>query len=181
MDFITCLKTRRSVRRFADKPVSRAVLTEAVSLAQFAPSWKNSQTVRFLVVDDPALKDRIAEEGVMGFAKNAGTLKNAPAMVIVTTVHGICGYNEDGTPATVKGSHWESFDAGLATQSFCLAAHELGLGSVIMGIFDPDKVAELAQVPEGQLVSCVLAVGYPGEGPHGKAVRKPVEEVLSFR
>lgn len=181
MDFITCLKTRRSVRRFADRPVSREILKEAVSLAQFAPSWKNSQTVRFLVVDDPALKNRIAEEGVMGFAKNAGTLKDAPAMVLVVTVHGVSGYNEDGTPATKKGSHWESFDAGLATQSFCLAAHELGLGSVILGIFDPDKVAELAQVPEGQLVSCVLAVGYPGEGPHGKAVRKPVEEVLTFR
>ena len=181
MDTVTCLKTRRSVRRFEARPVSRELLTEVVSLAQFAPSWKNTQTVRYFIVDDPALKDRIAEEAVMGFHKNTDTLKSAAAAVIVATVPGICGYEPDATPTTELGSHWQSFDAGIATQTFCLAAHEKGLGSVIMGLFDGKKIKELAELPADLQVSCLLAIGYPAEGPHGKAVRKSIEEVLSFR
>lgn len=181
MDAISCLKTRRSVRRFADKPVSRELLTEVVKLAQFAPSWKNSQTVRYYIVDDPVLKDQIAETAVAGFRKNTDNLKSAAAAVIVATVTGVCGYNEDGTASSALGSHWQSFDAGIATQTFCLAAHEMGLGSVIMGLYDPEKVAELVQLPDGMQVSCLLAVGYPAEGPHGKAVRLPVADILQFR
>lgn len=181
MDAIECLKTRRSVRRYDNKPVSRELLTEVVALAQFAPSWKNTQTARYIIVDDPALKDRIAEDATMGFQKNTDTLKSAPAAVIVASVSGICGYNEDGAPTTTLGSHWQSFDAGIATQTFCLAAHEKGLGTVIMGLFDAEKIAQIANLPEGLQVSCLLAVGYPAEGPHGKAVRKPTEEILSFR
>lgn len=181
MDAITCIKTRRSVRRFQNKAVSRDLIAQAVSAAQFAPTWKNSQTVRYVYVDDPALKDRIANEAVLGFAKNRENILGAAGLMVVTTVHGVSGYNEDGTPTTDKGDHWESFDAGLGVQTLCLALHEAGLGSVIMGLFDGDKVAALANVPQGQQVSCILAVGWPTEETHGKAVRKPLEEVLSFR
>ena len=181
MDAISCLKTRRSVRRFEDKPIPRELLTEVVQLAQFAPSWKNSQTVWYYIVDDPALKHRLAEEAFTCYPKNSGNLSGAAAAVIVATIPGICGYNEDGSPSSVLGSHWQSFDAGIATQTFCLAAHEMGLGSVIMGLYNPEKVAEIAQLPEGLQVSCLLAVGYPAEGPHGRAIRLPVADVLQFR
>lgn len=181
MDMKTCIETRRSVRRFQDRPIPRDVITEAVRLAQMAPSWKNSQTVRYLWIDDAALKNTIAEDAVLGFRKNTENLLSAPGMMIVATEHGISGYDPDGTPTTVKGSHWESFDAGLAVQTLCLALHEAGLGSVIMGLYDPEKVAALAGLSENQQVSCILAVGYPAEGPHGKAVRKPLDEILSFR
>ena len=181
MDAKTCIMTRRSVRRFEDKSVSRELISDVVRLAQMAPTWKNSQTVRYIWIDNQELKDRIAREAVMGFAKNTDNLLSAPGMMVVTTVHGISGYNADGTHTTVKGDHWESFDAGLAVQTLCLALHEAGLGSVIMGLFDQDAIAELAGIPEGEIVSCILAVGYPAEGTHGKNTRKPLNEVLSFR
>ena len=181
MDAKTCIETRRSVRRFQDKAVPRELISEVVKLAQMAPTWKNSQTVRYIWIDDAALKEKIAREAVLGFAKNTDNLIGAPGMMVVTTVHGVAGYNANGQPDTVKGDHWESFDAGIGVQTLCLALHEAGLGSVIMGLFDPDLVGQLANVPEGQIVSCILAVGYPADGPHGRAVRKPVEEVLSFR
>lgn len=181
MDTKTCLKTRRSVRRFTGEPVSRDLLREAVSLAQYAPSWKNTQTVRYIIVDDPALKNTISEKALMGYQRNINNLSTASAAVLVTTVHGLSGYNEDGTPSTAKGSHWESFDAGLAVQTFCLAAHELGLGTVIMGMFDPEKMKEVLELPAGQEPSCLLAIGYPTEDSHGNAVRKPLEEVLTFK
>lgn len=181
MDTMTCINTRRSVRRFLDQPVPREVIAGAVRLAQMAPSWKNTQTVRYIWVDDRELKNRLAEQAVMGFRKNTDNLLSAPGMMIVATVHGISGYEADGTPTTGKGSHWESFDAGLAVQTLCLALHDCGLGSVIMGLYDPQKIAEQVGLAEDQQISCILAVGYPAEGPHGKAVRKPLEEVLQFR
>ena len=70
MDVKTCIETRRSVRRFEDRPISREVISDAVRLAQLAPTWKNSQTVRYIWIDDAALKARIAKEAVLGFAKN---------------------------------------------------------------------------------------------------------------
>ena len=180
MEFRECLKTRRSVRRYTDEKVSREQLSELVALAQFAPTWKNSQTVRYVIVDDPERKAEIGEQVVMGFSGNGERIRCCAALVALVTVEGISGYDPDGTPTTVKGSHWESFDAGIACQSFCLAAHDAGLGTVIMGIYDPEKAAQLLQLSEGESVACLIALGYPGEGSHGKTTRKPLEEVLRF-
>ena len=70
-------------------------------------------------------------------------------------------------------------DAGIASQSFCLAAYEQGLGSVILGIFDDAKVASILEIPENQEVAALIAVGYPDEAPTAPK-RKPVEDLLSF-
>jgi hypothetical protein len=61
----------------------------------------------------------------------------------MTCVTGRCGYERDGSFSTPKGDRWEMFDAGIAAQTFCLAAHEMGLGTVIMGVFDENKVNEV--------------------------------------
>ena len=71
------------------------------------------------------------------------------------------------------------FDAGIATQTFCLAAYEYGVGSVIMGIFDAEKVAELLNIPENEVVVALVSIGYPDEEPAAPK-RKSVEELLTF-
>ena len=100
-------------------------------------------------------------------------------LILVTTVSPRSGFERDGSPSTSKGSHWESFDAGIATQTFCLAAHEEGLGTVIMGIYDEAKVIEVAKIPEGQKVSAMVAIGYADETPIIPK-RKSADELLSF-
>lgn len=180
MEFKDCLTTRRSVRKYTDEPVSRTLLTQIVEAARYAPTWKNSQTVRYVIVDDPAKKAQLADEVVLGFSGNGDRIRGCAALAALVTVHGISGFNADGTPTTAKGDHWESFDAGIACQSFCLAAHDVGLGTVIMGIYDPEKTARLLGLSDQERVSCLIAVGWPGEGPHGKTARKPVEELLRF-
>ena len=72
------------------------------------------------------------------------------------------------------------FDAGVASEAFCLAAYEKGLGTVIMGIFDDDKVAELLELPEGRDIVALIPVGYPAEAPVAPR-RKPVEEMVIFK
>ncbi len=71
------------------------------------------------------------------------------------------------------------FDAGIATQTLCLAAHEHGVGTVIMGIFDAEKVAELLQIPENEVVVALVPIGYPDEEPNAPK-RKAVDELLIF-
>ena len=86
MELIEGLKNRRSVRKFTDEEVTREQIEEIVDIARFSPSWKNSQSVRYMLIIDKALKDKIAEEGVMGFEWNTTIMKGAPALILVLTV-----------------------------------------------------------------------------------------------
>ena len=99
--------------------------------------------------------------------------------MVVAYVEKRSGYERDGSFTTSKEDRWEMFDAGIATQTFCLAANEKGLGTCIMGIFDEAKIAEAINLPEGQRVGAVAALGYPAEEPQAPA-RKEVEQLVQF-
>ena len=71
------------------------------------------------------------------------------------------------------------FDAGIATQTFCLAAHDKGLGTCIMGIFDEEKIAETLNLPEGQKVGAVIAAGYPDIAPDAPP-RKDTDALITI-
>lgn len=179
MDALTCIETRRSIRKYQEKPIPHEVMEEIIKEASFAPSWKNSQVVRYVVVENPELKSKIANDAVLGFTYNTGTIEHATALVVVTMIQGRSGYERDGSFTTSKEDRWEMFDAGIATQTFCLAAHEKGIGSVIMGIFDEAKVGELINIEEGRKVAALVAVGYPAETPEAPK-RKTVEDLVRF-
>ena len=59
----------------------------------------------------------------MDFEYNQKTMHNAPALILVTTITGHSGFERDGSFSTSKETHWESFDAGIAVQTLCLAAY----------------------------------------------------------
>lgn len=179
MEALNCIKTRRSIRSFTDQKISHEVMDSIVEAASFAPSWKNTQVARYTVVESEALKEKIATECVLGFDKNTETIKGAAALVVVSMIHGRSGFERDGSYTTSKEDRWETFDAGIATQTFCLAAHEYGVGSVILGIFDEEKVAEAVQLPEGQKVAALVAVGYAAEEPAAPK-RKTVADLLRY-
>ena len=67
MEAIKCIKERRSIRKFKSDKVSRDVVNEIVEAAAYAPSWKNTQITRYTVIEDEALKAKIADECVLGF------------------------------------------------------------------------------------------------------------------
>ncbi len=181
MDAITCcIKERRSVRKFEEKKIPQEVIKELVETASYAPSWKNTQIVRYIVLEDREKIDNVAQDCVLGFEYNTKTMKNAAALILVTMIKGRCGYEKDGSFSTPKEDRWEMFDAGIAAQTLCLAAHEKGIGSVIIGIFDEAKVEEVVAIPEGQQLAAIIAVGYPAVIPDAPK-RKLVEELVSFK
>ena len=178
MDTLQCISARHSCRKFADKEVTNETLTKLLDAVRNAPTWKNVQEVRYYAVKNEELKQKIADEGVLGFAFNAKTISRAPVLIVQTIVNGISGYEKDGTPSTSLDSHWQSFDAGISAGTFELAAFAEGLGSVILGIYDEETVRKILGIPDDQIVSGLIALGWPaapGEGPEKKAT----EEILS--
>ena len=179
MDAITAIQTRRSIRSFQQKTVEREVLDQIVAAAAYAPSWKNTQTTRYYIVTNREIIEKIAREGVLGFSKNTETLLGVPVLVVEATITGRSGFERDGSYSTNKKDGWQMYDAGIAAQTFCLAAHAHGLGTLILGIFDDSYIAELIGIPQGQQVSALIAVGYPDTVPQAPP-RKDVEVLRTY-
>lgn len=174
-----CITGRRSIRKFKPDKIEHTLLSEIIATASFAPSWKNTQITRYIAVEG-ALKDKIAAEGTTPFPNNGAIIANAPMLIAVTVIKNRCGYERDGSFTTPRKDTWQMYDAGIASQTFCLAAYEKGVGSVILGIFDQAKIESLLQIPEDRELVALIPIGYPDEAPTAPK-RKPVEDLLSFQ
>ena len=179
MELKDCITQRRSIRRYEDRPLPKETVEAIVSLAARAPSWKNTQVSRWIVVTDRAVIERIAAEGVLGFTHNADILRGCAALAVQSVLNMRSGYERDGSFSTSQGRHWESFDAGIAAQTFCLAAHDLGVGTCILGVYDERTVAGIIDLPEGQSVASLIPMGYPAEAPN-PTPRKDLDTLLRF-
>ena len=179
MDAIECIKGRRSVRRYTEEVITKEQFEEIVDLAKMAPTWKNTQTLRYVLIQDRNLIDRIKDEGLLGFEHNAKTLSKCKNLVVLTQVNGRCGYEKDGSFSTSKGTGWEMFDAGIAAMTFSLAAYDKGVGSCIMGVFDDAKVAEAIGLEEGKTVAALIPIGFPKFTPDDTP-RKETADLISY-
>lgn len=173
-----CILGRRSIRKFKADPVSHELLTQIVETASYAPSWKHTQITRYIAIEGE-LKEKIAAEGTSLYPPNGTIISNAPVLIAVTVIKNRSGFERDGSYSTPRGDGWQMYDAGIASQTFCLAAYEQGLGSVILGLFDQDTVASMLQLPEDRELVALIPVGYPDETPVAPR-RKPVEDLLSY-
>lgn len=174
-----CIKGRRSIRKFKPDKIEHELLSEIVETASFAPSWKNTQITRYIAIEGE-LKDKIAAEGTTPFPNNGAIIANAPVLIAVTVIKNRCGYERDGSFTTPRKDTWQMYDAGIASQTFCLAAYDKGVGSVILGIFDQAKIESLLQIPEDRELVALIPIGYPEESPIAPK-RKSVEDLLSFQ
>lgn len=177
MEFLDCVKTRRSVRRFTDEPLSQETVRALVEAAAWSPSWKNTQISRYNLVTDGDTIRTIAHELNLGFEPNVKTIMSAPALVVVSYVTGRSGFERDGSFSTPKGDGFEMFDAGVACQTLCLAAHDMGLGTVILGYFDEERLSALIDLPADQKIAAVIALGHPKFQPE-PTPRKSVDQLL---
>ena len=72
------------------------------------------------------------------------------------------------------------FDAGIAAQTFCLAAYEKGLGSVVLGYFDEEELKKVIPIPQGQQIAALIPIGYMPEGEVAAPPRKEADALLTF-
>lgn len=180
MDLLKAIRERRSVRKFKAISIPHKTIEEIVEDASYAPSWKHTQIVRYVLVEDRKIIDEIAETMVLDFKLNEKTLKNCPAIMVVTYITNRSGFERDGSYSTPKGDGFEMFDAGIAAQTFCLAAHQRGVGTVITGYFNEVAICKLLEIPDNQKIGCIIGMGYPNETPITPK-RKLVSELLSYK
>lgn len=173
-----CIKTRRSIRKYKPDAIDHSLLESLISTASYSPSWKNTQITRYIAIEDPDILSSIIHDYTPDF--NSNIIRQIPMLIAVTFKKGRCGFERDGSYSTPKGDRWQMFDVGIACQTFCLAAHEAGLGTVILGIWDEDGISELLNIPEDQELAALIAIGYPDIDPPAPK-RKAVDELLTYR
>ena len=178
MNATECIKGRRSIRKFKSDKINHSILESIISTSSFSPSWKNTQITRYIAIEDTSIIQKIANDFTPDF--NANIIRQVPTLIAVTFIKGRCGFERDGSFSTKKEDRWQMFDVGIACQTFCLAAHEAGLGTVIMGIWDEDGISELLDIPETQELAALIAIGYPDIEPVAPK-RKSVEDLLTYR
>jgi nitroreductase len=159
-NLMSVIKGRRSIRRFLDKPVSEEDLQQILEAVQWAPSWNNTQCWEIIVVKDREMKERLCQTLSPANPATKG-FPDAPVVLAVCGKVRSSGYYK-GQAVTQLGD-WFMFDLGLATQSLCLTAHSLGLGTVIVGALDHDKAKEVLGVGEGYELLALIPVGYPAK------------------
>ncbi|MCX7846793.1 MAG: nitroreductase family protein [bacterium] len=162
MDALTALRTRRSIRHYASRPLPREVLEQIVDAGRLAATARNLQPWHFVVVTERATLDKLAE-----LCEYGKFLRQAPACIVVFCNADAKYYLEDGSAAT---------------QNMLVAAHALGLGACwIAGDKKPyaSEVANLLHAPPSVRLISLIAVGYPA-GPPPSVPKKPQSEVLHW-
>lgn len=169
------IQRRYSVRAYDGRPVAAGDLRAICEAARLAPSACNSQTWRFVVVQDRATLDRLCDEGMMPVVRNA-FLRQAPVIIAGCSQLDIVA-NRIGSGVT--GIEYYQIDMGIAMEHMVLKATELGLGTCWIGWFREKKVKEILGIPRSVRVTALLSVGYardPGEG--SKRSRKALGEIV---
>jgi len=176
MSFLELARSRRSVRSFSEKALKREDLELCVEAARHAPSACNSQPWKFIIIDDPGLKNKAGEEC---FGRPAGFNNfacSAPALIALVA-EPVKFTSWAGGKA--MGTDFRRIDLGIACSHFVLQARELGIGTCILGWFDEKKLRRLLSVPRGKKIELVIAAGYPRRPASGDKHLKEKEEILS--
>ena len=174
MDTMTCIRSRRSVRKFKSDPIPPAVLTEVLEAFRWAPSWANVQAWELVVVTDPAIKAKLQETLAPGNPARNG-LVQAPVVIAACGRKGKSGVYKD-KQMTILGD-WFMFDLGIAAENLCLAACALGLGTVHAGLIDQQKAGEVLGLPPEVTMVELIPLGYPDHEPKAPP-RRPLNEFV---
>jgi nitroreductase len=171
-DFFELLKTRRSIRKYETREIPEADLQKIFEAVQWSPSWANTQCWEIVAVKDKSVKEKLRATLP---PKNpaAQAVQDAPVVIALCAGKNKSGYYK-GEASTSFGD-WLMFDLGLAAQSLCLAACELGLGTVVVGMFDHKAAREVLSVPDDHELIVLIPLGFPAHSsaaPNRRAVNE---------
>lgn len=165
MNFLELVKSRYSVRNFAERDVEAKKLNYLLECARLAPSACNRQPWRYIVVRDKATRERLC-----GAASRFTWMATAPLFIVV------CVDDNEAWVRSADRHNHSDVDAAIAAEHLCLAAVEQGLGSCWICAFDPEKCRTALDLDPALRPVVILPIGYPAIEPHAK-VRKSLEEI----
>jgi len=164
MELMQAIRARRSIRNYLDRPVEEEKLLAVLEAGRLAPSARNMQDWRFIVVSDPATRQRLAEA-----AKGQQFVAQAPLVIAA------CGTSD---LVMTCGQPAYAIDVAIALDHMTLAAASLGLGSCWIGAFYEDRVKQILAVPPEVRVVALLPLGYPADMPAPRP-RKSLEDIAA--
>jgi nitroreductase len=174
MEFSELAKIRQSDRKYLPGPVEKEKIRKCLDSVRLAPSACNAQPWKFIIVDDPKLKEQIADSAA-SLGMNKFTF-GAPVMVVVVQEKkNILSY----LGSTVKKKDFSLLDIGLAVSHFCLQAADLGLGTCIIGWFDEKRIMKLLNIDSSKRIQLLISLGYPDTQTRNKT-RKPFEDMSGW-
>jgi nitroreductase len=165
MTVLEAIRQRYSCRVYQDKPIEQEKLESIFEAARLAPSAKNLQDWRFVVVTDKAAKHRLAEA-----ANNQRFLEKAGAIIIACSI---------STEVMRCGQAVGPIDVAIALEHIALQATALGLATCWIGSFYPDKVRPIVAIPEDVAIIELMAVGYPADS-RKEPRRESLQEILCY-
>lgn len=170
MGFLELAKKRFSVRSFKNTPVEDEKISKILEAARVAPTARNSQPQKIYVVREP--------EVIKGLKKASPCIYGAPLVFAI-------GYDTERTAKVDerRGYTFGEMDSGIVTTHMILEATDQGLGSCWVGMFVPEKVAEVLDLSENIKITALLPVGYPADDcvPADRhTIYRPDEEIVTY-
>ncbi len=165
MDVAEAIRTRYSCRHYRDKPLEPNKLGALLEAARQAPSAKNLQDWRLVVVTGKETTKQLAAA-----ANNQTFLEEAGAIIVACTV---------SDHVMRCGQAVGPIDVAIALEHIALRATELGLATCWIGSFYTDKVKEILGIPQNVTIIELMALGYPADSPKEHR-REPLEHIVSF-
>jgi len=168
MSVLEVIKKRRSIRRYKEDPIPEDIIVRVLEAARWAPSGKNLQPWKFILVREIALKERLA-------AASVGQYFMAEAPIVIVA----CGFPDDCYSR--MGRYMKSWpvDVAIALEHLILQAQEEGLGTCWIGSFEEEEVKAILGIPENVKVLALTPLGYPKEKPPSRR-RKSLDEITAY-
>jgi nitroreductase len=167
---------RRSIRKYKAAPVEREKLDLCLEAARLAPSACNAQPYKFIVLDEPALKEKFCAAAFTGVYAATKFAAKAPALVLVVAE---TGKLSAWLGNQMQDTNFRLVDIGIAAEHFVLAAAEQGLGTCWIGWFNAKAGAKALGLGSGRKIEVLLCVGYPDEAPPARP-RRPAGEFSAY-
>jgi len=176
-NFLDIVRTRQSTRAYDSRAVEAEKVDRCIEAARMAPSACNAQPWKFIVVNDPDLKNALADATRDRILPLNHFTKQAPVHVVIVREKANL---TSSIGQVVKDKEYPLMDIGIAAVHFCLQAVEEGLGTCIIGWFYEKKVRKLLSVPRNKRIELIITVGYPATNEIRPKNRKPREEVVAY-
>ncbi|NLE12777.1 MAG: nitroreductase [Clostridiales bacterium] len=169
MNFLELAKSRYSVRQFEDRPLSQEDIDKLLLAAQAAPTGRNNQPQRILVINSDEAVDKLKNCTKCHFGARTAML--------------VCFNKDESWVRPFDGELSAPVDASIVTTHIMLMAQSIGVGTCWVMFFDPDKTREEFAIPENLVPLALLVMGYPhkdAKPSERHSVRKDIDEFVVY-
>lgn len=177
IDFLDLVRQRHSVRAYSSRPVEPEKIQHCLEAARLAPSACNSQPWTFIVVDDPQIRNNLADTTSNRLLPLNHFTKQAP-IILVIVIEKPKLTAELGS--LIKDREYPLIDIGIAAEHICLQAVKEGLGTCMLGWFDEMAAKRILEIPGRKRIGLMITLGYPANRATKNRPRKKMEEIVRF-